>query len=247
MATRTRKFTTPLWAACMGVAWCFAAAPTITNAETVSTTTNCGGNPTGQTCYVVSGLETGDVIDLTWSLPADAAGTGSPPVDLTATGSITVSAIATDSIGLSVAIANTTDPGTYTGRLSLTSLGFTTGDDKPLTGGTVTNNTTGATWDFSTNTFPAFATDGCFFSGTNCAGGGGASNSLNPGESDSFTATIFGTFGSTITLDTFATKWQTDAGSYEVAGVVPIPAAAWLFGSALLGMAGIGYRRSKEA
>lgn len=29
--------------------------------------------------------------------------------------------------------------------------------------------------------------------------------------------------------------------------VVPIPAAAWLFGSALAGMAGIGYRRSRKA
>lgn len=29
--------------------------------------------------------------------------------------------------------------------------------------------------------------------------------------------------------------------------VVPIPAAAWLFGSGLLGMAGIGYRRRSKA
>ncbi len=36
---------------------------------------------------------------------------------------------------------------------------------------------------------------------------------------------------------------------YAVAaiGVVPIPAAAWLFGSALMGMAGIGYRRTQKA
>jgi hypothetical protein len=35
----------------------------------------------------------------------------------------------------------------------------------------------------------------------------------------------------------------------EVSGasVVPIPAAAWLFGSALVGMAGLGYRRSRQA
>jgi hypothetical protein len=31
------------------------------------------------------------------------------------------------------------------------------------------------------------------------------------------------------------------------ASVVPIPAAAWLFGSALVGMAGLGYRRSRQA
>jgi len=29
--------------------------------------------------------------------------------------------------------------------------------------------------------------------------------------------------------------------------VVPIPAAAWLFGSALLGMVGVGARRAKKA
>ncbi|NBC47721.1 MAG: hypothetical protein GVY22_06995 [Gammaproteobacteria bacterium] len=33
---------------------------------------------------------------------------------------------------------------------------------------------------------------------------------------------------------------------YVRASVVPIPAAAWLFGSALVGMAGIGYRRSRR-
>jgi hypothetical protein len=32
-----------------------------------------------------------------------------------------------------------------------------------------------------------------------------------------------------------------------IAQVVPIPAAAWLFGSALIGMAGIGYRRGRAA
>jgi hypothetical protein len=42
-----------------------------------------------------------------------------------------------------------------------------------------------------------------------------------------------------------------DAGSAMYIGVddvqvVPIPAAAWLFGSALMGMAGIGYRRKKQ-
>jgi len=34
---------------------------------------------------------------------------------------------------------------------------------------------------------------------------------------------------------------------WKISGVVPIPAAAWLFGSALLGMAGIGYRRGSGA
>ncbi|MFN2200426.1 MAG: VPLPA-CTERM sorting domain-containing protein [Caldilineaceae bacterium] len=33
----------------------------------------------------------------------------------------------------------------------------------------------------------------------------------------------------------------------EMGSVVPIPAAAWLFGSALLGMVGIGYRRRASA
>jgi len=41
----------------------------------------------------------------------------------------------------------------------------------------------------------------------------------------------------------------TEAKQWQVSGVtaVPLPAAVWLFGSALLGMAGIGYRRSNEA
>jgi len=37
------------------------------------------------------------------------------------------------------------------------------------------------------------------------------------------------------------------SGQREFDTVVPIPAAAWLFGSALLGMVGVGYRRSRAA
>jgi hypothetical protein len=33
----------------------------------------------------------------------------------------------------------------------------------------------------------------------------------------------------------------------DTATVVPIPAAAWLFGSALVGIAGIGYRRKNAS
>jgi hypothetical protein len=60
-----------------------------------------------------------------------------------------------------------------------------------------------------------------------------------------------------LSLDDWAyvgTRWQTvepGGGSDKewsmTSTVVPIPAAAWLFGSALFGMAGIGYRRSKTA
>jgi len=41
----------------------------------------------------------------------------------------------------------------------------------------------------------------------------------------------------------------TQTKQWAVSGItpVPLPAAAWLFGSALLGMAGIGYRRSRDA
>jgi len=233
-------------AALAGVAWLFASLPSVSTAETVSFV-NCGpggsGSPSGQSCMVVSGLVAGDTIDLAWELPAGVQNNDgdSLPVALTATGSIYVSEINNGNIVLDIAIANTTQRGSYTGRLDLTAFGFTTGDNT-VSGGSEDSSV----FAFSTANFPAFSTDGCFFTGQNCAGAG--TSGLGDGQSDTFTATINGDFTADqlLTLDTFATKWQTGNGSYELAAV-PIPAAAWLFGSALLGMVGIGARRRQAA
>jgi hypothetical protein len=62
--------------------------------------------------------------------------------------------------------------------------------------------------------------------------------------------TAFG--GATFVCDTNPSGKETcnyTAGTSHLSayGVVPIPAAVWLFGSALVGMVGIGYRRSRTA
>lgn len=49
------------------------------------------------------------------------------------------------------------------------------------------------------------------------------------------------------TKEEFSNAATLQGGVVERTSVVPIPAAAWLFGSALFGMAGIGYRRGQKA
>lgn len=224
--------------------------PLTAGAYTVSQTTcNPSGNPPGQLCTVVTDLEEGDSFNLLWLLPAGTENTDqqSLPVDLSAAGTVSVDLIADGYITLGVSLTNTTDPTAsdpdYTGRLDLTAFGITTGDN------IVTSASTSGADNFiyaDTSNFPAFATDACVFGGSTCAGAG--TSGLGAGVTDTFTATLVGNFveGQLLDLDTFATKWQTDDGSYELSPV-PIPAAAWLFGSALLGVAGIGYRRNRTA
>ena len=65
--------------------------------------------------------------------------------------------------------------------------------------------------------FPAFQTvEVCAYGGQNCAGGG---NGGIPGglvnNSDTFVLTLTGTWGTSVTLDPVAFKYQTNAGSFE--------------------------------
>lgn len=63
----------------------------------------------------------------------------------------------------------------------------------------------------------------------------------------SFTGTLIGTdtSGSGAASNTTAINWQI-AGTGGPAPEVPVPAAAWLFGSGLIGLAGAARRRSKK-
>ena len=82
----------------------------------------------------------------------------------------------------------------------------------------------------------------------NCAGGGGTG--LFIGQSGAFTMELMFASGvSTLTLDNFLIRYQSITGT-TVGGSgtgfgseVPVPATAWLFGSALIGLAGIGRQR----
>jgi hypothetical protein len=93
--------------------------------------------------------------------------------------------------------------------------------------------------------------------GNSWLAGGSPSSGIGVGETATFTFTLTGNlFGLTTqsfidTLNAEDGEWLAlrfrgfvDGGSSKYgATVVPLPAAAWLFVSALLGLAGIGYRR----
>jgi hypothetical protein len=64
-----------------------------------------------------------------------------------------------------------------------------------------------------------------------------------------------GTLGN-LTIDATAGTWAFEifgndvaqgTGAFEAVAAVPVPAAAWLFGSALLGLVGVGRRRKLAA
>jgi PEP-CTERM motif len=153
--------------------------------------------------------------------------------DLTGTLTVTVTNITGTEVDLSVGVANTTSLSEPSARLT----GFGWDSSPSATGGSETSSV----YDLFVNSnFPAFSQiDVCLSSGNTCAGG--ANGGLSPGQSDSFTMALF--YDSTANLDfsTFAAKFQTDFGSFEVAGTptptpVPEPATLGLFGIGLLGL-----------
>ncbi len=229
----------------IGLAMVSLALASTAQAYSIGFSGNSGGNPATSNVYQVTDLAVGDMFSVNWLLPANTQNSdnNSLPVALRATGKFTVREINNGSIKLGISLKNTTVRGSYGERLSLTALGLTTGnntvDSARISGGTTFDGA-------ATDNFPAFSTDACFFTGPNCAGGGNPGESLNPGGTDAFMVALMGDFkaGASITLDTFATKWQTGNGSYELAGSpVPLPGAVWLLGSGLLGVVGFGRRK----
>jgi hypothetical protein len=198
-------------------------------------------------------ISAGTTIDVTY----DQAVTGHP--DLTATFNLTVESITSSQVVLGVDIANTTSTLFTSGRL--TGLGW---DTSVLP--TSATDTSSVYNVYLGQNFPANSSVNlCLSSGSTCAGG--ANGGLSPNNSNAFTLTLLGNFGtSTIDFSNFAAKFQTAFGSFEPQGTitstgctgtscggggggggsdVPEPNTLSIFGGALL--AAFGYRFARRS
>jgi hypothetical protein len=199
-------------------------------------------------------ITTGTTIDVAY----DQAVSGHP--DLTANLALTVQSITGSQIVLGVDIANTTSTLFTSGRL--TGLGWDT-SVMP----TSATDTSGVYNVYLGQNFPANGSVNlCLSSGSTCAGG--ANGGLSPNQSDLFTLTLLGNFGtSSLDFSNFAAKFQTAFGSFEPQGTitttgctgtscgtgggggggsndVPEPSTFSIFGAALL--AAFGYRFARR-
>lgn len=201
-----------LWLASLSSSYAF----TIVDTGNVS-----GGEPGGQTIYEVTGLVQGDAFNVDWSLSAaDFPGvpTNEFPI-LSATGMVFVDVLTSTELEVSVMIDNTTLPQSNMGEdlsapITVFGLSAPAFDQFTVDPGVFLDTAT-----TPNPPFPGFnnIVNACVSNTTGCASGD-PQTGIDIGDDDTFTMQFMGTFGSAVTLDAFALKWQTNFDDVFCAG-----------------------------
>jgi hypothetical protein len=201
------------------------------SALTISTTGGSAGFPSQPLYQVAIGSsDVGSSFTIDWLFDRMVL------YDLTATATFTIESFTSSTVQLAISVANTTQP--WFGNAAIASLGLGT---SPNT--TASLVTPGAVFDRigsgsgPQQTYPGGfkGIDVCIFA-QNCSGGS-MGQLLAAGSSDAFRIALAGDFSSGLVLSSFATKFQTSFGSYELAGrpssgpsrPIPEPEAALAF------------------
>lgn len=196
-ATATSGLAAPAWA------FTFSSQPGVT-----------AGNPGGQPLYQVelTPSDIGDSFTLNWLLP----GSGSR-AELTATAEVTVVDFTSSTLVLDISLTNAT---TSDFQAAIMSLGL--GVNTTLTN--VALSSAGETFSSITpnpnQNFPGgfSGINVCIYAANTCSGGAIGGGLQSGGNSDTIQVTLTGNFASSLTLTAFPIKFQTEAGSYELAG-----------------------------
>lgn len=167
--------------------------------------------------------------------------------DLSGKATFAVTGLTSSLLNLDVTLSNLTST---TFQSAIVSLGL--GVDPNATSVSITNNSTGVTWDASLNPHPqdkylGFQNiDICVFGANGCTGGD-IKDGLASGGVDSFSLAIGGNFSSGVTLGAFPVKFQTEIDSYTVPGQ-PVPEPASMLGIMAFGALGGGrlLRKKKQ-
>jgi hypothetical protein len=192
--------------------------------------------------------DTTDDFTVNWSKTIDATHT------LKATASFNVVSFTSTKTIFDITLSNLTNSGSY--KAAIMAIGLYT--DNELKGASLTNNSTGVVWnlDTSTENFPGgfHDIDLCLFASNNCQGGS-INQGLQTGQTDSFNLALSYLSAPSLVIKNtgnFPIKFQTQNDSFEFAGTldpvnnVPEPAALWMVGIGIIGLAGFSRRHSNQ-